>query len=635
MKNIRIIELKLRNFGGIAQGIYTFDPALNELRGAQGTGKTSSYFAYMWVLGFNVPKWEPKIGVYRIHKIETQVIMKLAVDDMVYTIERISTPKYKVDKFTGAEDYHTQSSVFSIDGEKCKTQEVFKQEIEKIYGLPYQTIELLSSVDLFNTENNNWNSVTRRKFLFDLFDINKKTQELKDLPDFECIKEYLEKGKDEVSIKQVLNDEKNTINKELDFNNRYIQEKTSELAEYNDLDFEHIQAKKDEIKAELDKIKSVDYTKSDLLSEKIKELNDLKMELFNEQQKVYAQGQEKQHRIDELNSKLRTTLFEIDSINKNMENINEKLKELETKQKDVENETLDESATICPTCHQPLKEEEILKIVKKFNNSKTQRLQDIALNMSNLSVEAQNEQTRLNTQVNEKNALEAQLQALNEVDDIPSVNTKQNELQKKIGEVEKNIEEIKSKEITNEIKERENALQVQYDAFVAQLTAKNDIDKLKSQIESLKARNRELAIQDNERIRKVNALKKYIEEKVKLVNSEINKNFEKVSYVFFEFNSVTAQNEYKAICENVMNNTVYASMSSGEKIVANFYTSKSLRKILNANIPQFIDDVVISSVGKDIKDWQTIYFVTDPNYKVPVTLIKDVYTLQDCDVKKD
>lgn len=633
MKDIHIIELELKNFAGVAQGTYKFEPTLNEIKGAQGTGKTSSYFAYMWVLGFNVSKWEPKIEVYRIHNIETSVTLKLAVDNLIYTIKRVNTPKYKIDKFTGKEEYYNSNSQFYIDDEKCKTQEAFRLELEKIYGLSYQTIELLSSIDLFNTQSNNWDSSARRKYLFDLFKINEKTDTLKDLPELESIRDYLEKGKDENAIKQILATEKTSIDKELNANNALLQDKVKELGEYSGLNFNALEERKSEILKEMDTLRN----NTDILNQQVvlKELYDklanLKAQLLDEENKQKNIDIDFQRKSNELNSQLRNVLYEIDTINKNIEEINEKIKLEEIKKKDVENETLSDDETICPTCHQPLPEEEIKRIVKKFNATKAERLQNIVLNISNLNVETQNYRTRLNTLANDKNALETQISTFNDMSQtkdnslIDKLNQEINEIQDKI----KNVGTSDNEQITTKQKE----LQSEYENIISQLSQQTNLEKIKSKIEELKARNLELAVEDGKRVEKSNALKKYIEEKVKLVNEEINKHFEKVGYVFFEFNSATAQNEYKSICECVIDGRTYSCMSSGEKVEANFYTAKSLRKILGANIPQFIDDVAISDVKKDIKDWQTTYFITDKNYKVPVTLISDVYTLQDCDVR--
>lgn len=633
MKDIHIIELELKNFAGVAQGTYKFEPTLNEIKGAQGTGKTSSYFAYMWVLGFNVSKWEPKIEVYRIHNIETSVTLKLAVDNLIYTIKRVNTPKYKIDKFTGKEEYYNSNSQFYIDDEKCKTQEAFRLELEKIYGLSYQTIELLSSIDLFNTQSNNWDSSARRKYLFDLFKINEKTDTLKDLPELESIRDYLDKGKDENAIKQILATEKTSIDKELNANNALLQDKVKELGEYSGLNFNALEERKSEILKEMDTLRN----NTDILNQQVvlKELYDklanLKAQLLDEENKQKNIDIDFQRKSNELNSQLRNVLYEIDTINKNIEGINEKIKLEETKKKDVENETLSDDETICPTCHQPLPEEEIKRIVKKFNATKAERLQNIVLNISNLSVETQNYRTRLNTLANDKNALETQINTFNDMSQtkdtslIDKLNQEINEIQDKI----KNVGTSDNEQITTKQKE----LQSEYENIISQLSQQTNLEKIKSKIEELKARNLELAVEDGKRVEKSNALKKYIEEKVKLVNEEINKHFEKVSYVFFEFNSATAQNEYKSICECVIDGRTYSCMSSGEKVEANFYTTKSLRKILNVAIPQFVDDVAISDVKKDIKEWQTTYFITDKNYKVPVTLISDVYTLQDCDVR--
>lgn len=634
MKDIHIIELELKNFAGVAQGLYKFEPFANEIKSAVGTGKSSCYFAYLWALGFNVNGWEPKIeGVYRIHNLTSEVVIKLGVDNLTYTIKRINTPKYKIDKFTGEENYTGSTSQFFIDDEKFATQEAFRKSLENIFGIDYKTIELLSSIELFNTQSNTWDSTTRRKFLFNLFNINEKTKDLANNAEFEILQEYLLKGKDENDIKQALNTERTTIDKELAKNNVLIEEKSKMLAEYFGLNFDVLENKKAELQQKIDEQRANSASHiNNLIADKYEKLNQLKTEYIKAQNAQKDIELEKTRKKSALESEYRNVLQDIDYANKELGDIEQKRKELQIKETDIQNETLDDSKTICPTCHQPLKEDDILKIVGDFNKSKQDRLQDIALNMSNLAVNAQHAQTRLNTLATTKSALESQLDALNEgVDNSGTFET--DNIKKEIDGLEEEIKLISGTNKCVDTQKELDKLQEEYDTIVAQLAQKENMNRITEQINNLKSQNRELAVRDSTRIQKANALKKYIEEKIKLVNTEINNAFEKVSYVFFEFNSANAQSEYRAICECMFEGVTYNSMSTGQKVLANYYTGKALRKILQLNIPQFVDDVAISDIKDTNTEWQEIRLITDNNLNVPVTLIKKIYSIADCDRK--
>jgi hypothetical protein len=119
-----------------------------------------------------------------------------------------------------------------------------------------------------------------------------------------------------------------------------------------------------------------------------------------------------------------------------------------------------------------------------------------------------------------------------------------------------------------------------------------------------------------------------------MVNQSVNENFVGVKFNFFHFLSATAAKDFELICECTLKGTEYSALSSGEKVYADWLTNNSLRKILNINVPQFIDDVVLSTLDKTNYDWQRIDLITTQNKLIDnVILIKDCYSLKDCDIK--
>ena len=633
MNKIFIEKIKLQNFGGIAQAEYNFNADTNTFESASGTGKSSAYLAYLWALGFNVPTWEPMIDGYRLHKAKTEVVVSLDVNGIKYTLSKTNDPRYKNNKFTGEEEYSGTGYGYYFDGEKFNAGE-YQNKVAELFGVDYFTLELVSTIDLFNTEDDNrWNKNERRKYLFKLFDLENKIKELGQEKEFECLKEYIEKGKDELEINQILNTMKTNIEKELNSNQVLLEDKQKELGEYNAIDFNALENQKLKRNAEIERLTSEQQEagKNTIIVEKNEQLAKLKNDLFQVQNKNSAVELDYNRKVNTLTTDLESIEQDIKFCEEKITRLSNELEDLDIEKQTIEEETFDKAKAVCPTCKQDLPTEKVNELIANFESDKEKKLSNIANKHENSTVEQRNTQDRANTLSERKQVILGQLNELKE-----NVPTKENtsEIEKQIADLQTEIANIDQTDTTKAIKDKIVELKTSYENVIRELSKKDNIEKITNRINEIKARNRELAIQDSERIAKKTALQKYTARKVGMVNEEVNKNFEGVSYLFYHFLSSSASKEYENICTVAMNGVDYDSMSSGQKVKANLYTNNSLRKILNLNIPQFVDDVVLSDLQNDEKDWQTIYLLTNNNKKLNLTLVKDIYTLDDCDVRK-
>lgn len=633
MNKIFIEKISLQNFGGVAMGEYNFIDGANTIESASGTGKSSAYLAYLWSLGFNVSTWEPMFDGYRLHKAKTEVIVNLNVGGIKYTLSKTNEPKYKVNKFTGEEEYSGTGYEYYLDGQKLNAGD-YQNKVAEIFGVDYFTLELVSVIDLFNTEDGNrWNKNERRKYLFKLFDLENKIKELGQEKEFECLKEYIEKGKDELEINQILNTMKTNIEKELNSNQVLLEDKQKELGEYNAIDFNALENQKLKLNAEIERLinEQQEAGKNTILVEKNEQLAKLKNDLFQVQNKNSAVELDYNRKVNTLTRDLESTEQDIKFCEEKITRLSNELEDLDIEKQTIEEETFDKAKAVCPTCKQDLPTEKVNELIANFESDKEKRLSNIANNHENSTIEQRNTQDRANTLSERKQAILGQLNELKE--NVP-VKEDTSEIEKQISDLQAEISNIDQIDTTKVIRDKIAELKIDYENVIRELSKKDNIEKITNRINEIKARDRELAIQDSERITKKNALQKYTARKVGMVNDEVNKNFENVSYLFYHFLSASASKEYENICTVAMNGVDYDSMSSGQKVKANLYTNNSLRKILGLNIPQFVDDVVLSDLQNDEKGWQTIYLLTNNNKKLNLTLVKDIYTLDDCDVRK-
>ena len=635
MKKIFIEQIDVSNFGGVAKATYTFGKDTNVLAGRSGSGKSSAYNAYLWALGFNVPTWEPLLEGYRLLKVKTEARVTLNVDGVKYVICKTNEPKYKINKFTYEEEYVGTDFKYFIDEQEL-TAGAYKDKITELYGVDYFTLELLSNTSLFNNEDGKrWDKNERRKYLFKLFDLDNKIAELSSNPEFEPIKEYLLKNNDEMEINQILNTMKTNIENEMKSNQVIMEEKQNELAEYNAIDFSVLEGRKTELSSILDKLtsESKENSVNTLFEEKQKEISSVQLEINKLMSEKSAVEQDFKRRQFDCESKLKSTQQDIQFCNNKIKRLENEIQDAEIELEDIGNEKFDENSTICPTCKQTLPDDKIQELRNNFESNKETRIEKCRNSLENARSERENVLDRINTLQEQESALNAQLEAIRgeEQKDYDC------DIQKLVEQKDKLVAELSTVETsdnTKEVAEKISALKVEYENVVRELAKKDNIEKINARIEELKTRARELGVQDAERISKKQALKKYKDAKVELINESINNNFDTVRYLFRHYLGAGAAKEYEDICTCTLNNVAYEGLSSGQKVKADMFTNNSLRKILNVDIPQFIDDCVLSDFEFSDKAWQVVYLVTDNSTAPNLTLVRDVYSVDDCDVKK-
>lgn len=631
---IFIEDIEVSNFAGVAKATYNFADKQNVISGASGSGKSSAYNAYLWALGFTVPTWEPNIDGYRLLKVKTEVKVHLNINGIRYTIGKTNEPKYKINKFTGEEEYTGTDFKYWLD-EQEMTAGDYKNKIAELYGVDYFTLELLSNISLFNNEDGKrWDKNERRKYLFKLFDLENKITELSNLPEFECIKDYILKGKDELEINQILNTMKTSIENEMKSNQVIMEEKQKELTEYSNIDFTALENKKNELTAQIEELNksSSEMAKNTIYADKQNEISKLNLEINKIKSQDENLMRDYNRQIFDCESKLKNTQQDIDFCNQRMSKIKNDIQDYEIDIEDIGGEVFDESTAICPTCKQVLPEDKVAELKLNFESKKTERLN----NAQNLLIEArknvENISDRINALQEQKSALEGQLEQIKETQ--PKT-TDVSEMETKISALNDELKAIDTTSATKEINEKISALKLEYENTIKELAKKDSLEKITARIEELKSRARELGVQDSERIAKKQALQLFTQKKVDMINYQVNNNFVGVRYNFFKFLSASAAKEYESICSAVLTETgvEYEAMSSGQKVKADLFTNNSLRNILNVQIPQFVDDCVLSDFAYSPNNWQTIYLVTDNSTKVNLVLVKDVYSLKDCDVR--
>ena len=658
MSEIKLKSVAVENFGGIANGTYFFNPnADSVVAGKSGNGKSTCYNAYLWALGFNVQGWETLINGYRLHKKDTKVEIVLLDNDtqLEYKITKTSKPRYSVDKFTGEEQFKGNEYKYFIDDMELPQKE-FAGRIEKIFSIDNLTLELLSNTKMFNSEESTrWNKDLRRKFLLDLFEkqISDKMQDVTNDEQIAPIKEFLLKGYDEFQIAESIKTLKSANKKSIDEINGVLNEKERDLQNFKGLDFEQLLSEKlrleNEIKAHSEKENSTQTSEIATLEAELAEID--KKLLENKMSQIECEMTKQQ-----LDNKFDIAVSNIEHLKSVIASNEAKIKEL----KEIE---FDKTNNVCAYCGQAFSADYMANAEKHFNEERDSKIRKI--------IEVDNK--KLDEELDKE--MDSRDNTYKMIEDVALTYDKLKaellNLDKQEVELTAQLNALKSKSST-ENHEIVNSLMNELVTVTGQLAKQDLYLATVNRIEELKMKLRELGMQESEIIAKKQALNRYNDIKNKLIDECMKNDFVRVRYNFKQWlktqNGKDYDENYKPICTCTLDDIEYDSLSSGQQVVADILTSLSLRKILGAKIPQFIDDVVLASiiVKKTYNDkefefienyenengWQKIYLVTDDeeinhlniydtNKKYDknahsvqnIKTIKDVYTMQDCDIR--
>lgn len=626
MKQIKIKSLKVRNFNGISKVDVEFNEGTTEIVSPSGMGKSSLVEAVQYACGLDVADMYPHIDKYVIKDLETEIELTLDVDGNTYVLVRKNKQKWGVDKLTGAKTFKGNETSCVFDGVEVNTLTLYKEKVSDLLGIDMKKLPLVLDISTFN--NLHWED--QRKILTELLHLDEIVANLTEKDEFNLLKEDLQKGKSEVDIQKVLNALKRDINNEVERNQILVTDKTEQLTVMLKESFENVEATKENLKAEIEKLQtqSAEDAKIGVSQEKQKEYETLRARYYELKKEIDNKKLERDTNIRKANSALYDNEQSIAFEERKLAQIKSNAEDLKMELAALEDETFDESKKVCPTCKRDLPQEQIDQLLADFAKRKEERKASIAQKAQNLATDERNAQDRLNTLAEQNNALKAQINAFNEVVIDESQVA---EMGKTVKELFESIQEVDESEIQIETKKKIAELQEQYDECVRKLARKQMAEDLKAEIEGIKNRGRELALQDQQRVLKQNQLYEYIKQKIELVNSTVNQNFRDVKFIFFSPLTANADKPYELTCTVTYHGVVYQKLSTGEKIFANARVFEGLARLLNIDIFTFIDERQSTTLDLGL-NFQNIELYTQKDLSEcnfqPVR-IQDLYSIND------
>jgi len=609
---IRILELKLRNFKGIKD--FTLSPEGRNVNiyGDNATGKTTLMDAFIWLLfdkdsknssDFNIKTLDKDGNV--IHGLEHEVSAKLDINGKVVELQKIYKEKWTKKRGEAERTLTGHTTDYYINGVPKKKSE-YDDYLNHI--IDEETFKILTNPLYFNMQLD-WRK--RRDLALkicgeanpeEVFNRNRKLLELKPL--------LMDKSIDELKAEMIARRRK--LNEELKSIPYRIDELTREKFEF---DIEALTAEKKALEdklIELKNTKGIDYDfRLRAIAGGIKalesEVKELELNITKEIREQLNLANESLADIKKSLSdaiiKMNEAKHAVDITKREKERKEKLINELKQEFYKVASSEFSNDSTICPTCKQPLPIDEVDKLKKEFDNKKEQRLyeinelgkshkRDLEELISQLDIlqkeysEAEKEvswlKELLQNKEDEIKTLEEELKSI-DITRLP----KYKEIQEKLMKLYKEKEEVENlknaQDNSKEIQDIESRI-----ATINKKIARAELAKENEErVEELKARERELAemVAETEKVEYL--CNQYIITKAELLESRLNSKFRTVKFKLFDIQINGALNETFVA---TVNGVPFNDLNDAAKINAGLDIINTLNDYYGCIAPIFIDN---------------------------------------------
>lgn len=616
--DIKIYNLRLKNFKGIKELEINFNGKDTNIYGKNATGKTTIFDAFKWLFfnkdsndktDFNIKTLDKNNEP--IHFLEHEVEATLIIDGQDVTFRKMLKEKWIKKRGKEKEEYAgSDEKSYWIDEVPVKEKD-YKEKINDI--IPESLFKLITDPLFFN-EQIEWKE--RRKILTNVAQIDITDEEmLTSMERFELLKENLQ-GRTIEDYQKIVNEKIKKLEKEKEKIPGRIDELTRTLIKEHNIDYEELEKEKVSFNEELQKIEiemtdiqlksKENMKKTDELAIAKNELNNLKFKLETEHSNRYSSESIKLNNEKLLlENNLRNKKQEYEERKLKIEQDNRRKEELYKKWDEVNNMKLefDPNSFICPACKREYetdrKEEIKQKLESNFNVHKKNEQDAINKEGQSINVrieENTNATNQLKIEIKEIDEKLKTVQAkivnienqktLEETFDVNSIPEYQ-EKQKQVDNLQEEVNKLISIDIT-EIQSRRTDILKKIEDVSNQLARKTVEEEVKTRITELEQQEEDIS----EKIQELGAQEYQIEDftrtKVKIIEETINSKFELVKFRMFKKQKNEGITE---CCDALVNGVPYADVNNAHRILAGLDIINTLSKFYkNTTAPIFIDN---------------------------------------------
>ena len=648
---MKLMSITLENFKGIKELHLSFKGESFEIRGANGTGKSTVADAFSWLLtdkpmsgikNFS-PQTLDKDG-NAVHRIDCSVEAVLDVGEPL-TLKKTLKEKWTKKRGQTSPEFSGRITEYEINGLPKKKGD-FTKKISEIIDV--EKMQMLSNIKYFSSDMA-WKE--RRKILLDLCgdvtddDVLKSKAKFTKLADKKgayTVDEYNayltadmkklnaslnsipERIDEAEKAKPVVNGEKSEFERMAESLKKKIEKKKAELAAIGHSDAEDRKAEAiGRINSQIALVKSQYDEKQ---SEEINKFNEARRNLNNRLMDADAEKRQANLNLQELQR--RKIVVENDLENMRSSWIESK------KEKKIENEKVfDESTNICPTCGQMMPPQMITENMQRFNTNKADMLEKISKRMQEVKVKGQllaSELKEINKEIEDTenrikaadSAYETAQKALNEftlsakkpipfemTDEYAAlVNEKNNILSLSASDTANEASDKVRKEIADFELDLSNVNEC-LSSFTIIENQNKRIDELEA---DMKKKSKQYGI--DEKMKQL--CEDFTVAKVNMLTDSVNKKFKSVSFRLFE----TQVNGGLKDCCDVMipcagSLVPYADANTASKVNAGIEIISALSKHYGESLPVFIDNAEGVTHIDQPNGMQIIKLIVDDSYK--------------------
>lgn len=616
MRRIKLLKLILRNFKGIRNIEIDFDD-LTSISGDNGTGKTTLYDGYTWLLfdkdsndrqNFEIKTLEPNNEA--IHGLEHEVTGILSVDGKNIKLTKIFKEKWTKKKGEAMRQFTCHETLHYVNEIPVKQSE-YKEAVNKI--LSEQLFKLICNPLYFNM-NMKWQD--RRNVIMDIIGDIPVERILNHKMELWALRPFI-KDMDIETLKKSISVKKKLLNAEIDSKPPRIDElnKSIQVYDFNAIELE-IRQKQEYLKELEEEILGYSNMNEEMLNNK-SSLYRLKDRVREIEHNAKVQAEKEQREIE--NTAL-TLDYDIKKIKRNIEDLNlnrskliKSVEELEETnrilksrwyEEDDKKLEFDEQEFICPTCRRAFEEKDIeikkAELIENFNNNKknllnkisaegvanNERISEYQLQIEHLDRELGSLQEKLAAQVTDKDKAFDTLRNF-----VPSMKLEDNveyrELCSKIEEMELKEASPIAVEKLNILKDGRGDLCKILDELKKKLMMKEQNERIRVRINKLQEEERDLAMQIAEQERIEYLCEEFIKAKVELMESAINSKFRFVKFKLF---NTLVNGTIEDCCEALVNGVPISNANRASQINGGLDIINALCSHYGVQAPVFIDN---------------------------------------------
>ena len=611
---IKINKLIIRNFKSITYREIDFGGGNLNISGANGTGKTTIYDAFYWLLFNKDSKCRADFDIKPLntsgevadHGAQTEVIGHITFNGVEKLLRKVYYEKWTTKRGNAEAVYDGNTAEHFID-ELPVSKTMYDASIEELCR--EKDFQLLSNLTFFN-EKLKWEE--RRAILFGMID-PAAADALLDTPEYKPLKDAMgEHSIDDFkkvlqSRRKTANDAKKTIPARIDECNRTV-------TELKAIDFFSLESDKSGAELMLEDIKSkISEIKSNTAAASAKnELDALENEyrkliLDNEEYRQSQTDNGNMERMRSLESVIRVHTTELEHMRRTETSLDNQLlatsaqiADYRKKWAEVNGEEFKGLAP-CPTCGREYDEDAKAKAQAQFEINRGNRLNiiiDTANSLKSKAAELEKELSELrpriaeydNTVRDKKAELEKVSARKVEVVNMPGYTEQKAALEGQKAQLETAYRELcddKEQALFGLMSDM-RSMQYKIDTLASQIAQKGNIERSEKRIDELNAEAASYTEQINHCDMLTDLIERYTKARAALVEESINGMFR---YTRFKLYDVQINGGLVDCCEATYNGIEYnGTLNDGHRILVALDIINTLSEYYGISVPLFFDN---------------------------------------------